>query len=78
MVGRGDFGGIGLRKRWSQPLPLRVDPTEHRDEIARFRSRIVAGPLVTDCWVWAGALSDDGYGVNRAELHRMPHSAGSH
>jgi hypothetical protein len=65
MVGSGDFGGIGLRKRWSQPLPLRVDPTEHRDEIARFRSRIVAGSLVTDCWVWAGALSDDGYGVFR-------------
>jgi hypothetical protein len=44
---------------------LRVDPIAHRSEIERFRSRIVAGPLVTDCWVWAGGLSDDGYGVFR-------------
>lgn len=51
--------------RRSQPLPLRVDPIEHQWEIARFQRRIVCGPLVTDCWVWVGGLSDDGYGMFR-------------
>jgi hypothetical protein len=64
MLGSSDIGVMTPRRRWWQPLPLRVDPVEHRLEIARFESRIVAGPLVTDCWVWTGGLSDDGYGVN--------------
>jgi hypothetical protein len=61
MLGSSHIRGIAPRRRWSQPLPLRVDPIEHRSEIERFGSRIVAGPLVTDCWVWAGGLSDDAY-----------------
>lgn len=52
-------------KRRSRPLPLRVDPVEHRSEIARFRRRIMMGPLMPDCWLWVGGLSDDGYGVFR-------------
>lgn len=53
----------------SRPLPLRVDPVEHAEEIMRFQQRVVRGPLDTDCFIWTGGLSDDGYGVNRAELH---------
>ena len=29
---------------------------------ARFRSKIVAGPKSEDCWIWTGAIGDDGYG----------------
>jgi len=29
---------------------------------ARFRSKIVAGPEAHDCWIWTGAIGDDGYG----------------
>lgn len=65
MMGSADSRAGNPWRRWWQPLPLRVDPVEHRREVERFRSRIVAGPLVTDCWVWAGGLSDDGYGVFR-------------
>lgn len=49
----------------SRPLPLRVDPVEHADEIMRFQQRVVRGPLDTDCFIWTGGLSDDGYGVFR-------------
>lgn len=31
-------------------------------EIDRFWSHVVKGPRETDCWIWTGALSDDGYG----------------
>lgn len=31
-------------------------------EEARFWSYVVKGPAPTDCWLWAGAVSDDGYG----------------
>jgi hypothetical protein len=65
MLGSRDIRAIEPRKRGSQPLRLRVHPVEHRSEILRFQTRIVAGPLVTDCWVWAAGLSDDGYGVFR-------------
>lgn len=65
MLGDGRIQAVVHGGRRSQPLPLRVDPVEHACEIARFRSRIVAGPLESDCSVWVGALSDDGYGVFR-------------
>ncbi|GAA2429176.1 hypothetical protein GCM10009856_44970 [Mycolicibacterium llatzerense] len=65
MLGNGRIQAATRPRGRSQPLPLRVDPIEHAEEIARFRSRIVAGPLDSDCWVWSGALSDDGYGVFR-------------
>ena len=55
----------GRTHRSSRPLPLRVDPVEHADEILRFQRRVVMGPLDTDCFVWSGGLSDDGYGVFR-------------
>ncbi len=32
------------------------------DEIARFRRFVVQGPAPTDCEIWRGAVSDDGYG----------------
>jgi hypothetical protein len=65
MVGSVDLPGAAPQRRWWQPLPLRVDPGDHRSEIDRFLRRIVAGPLVTDCWGWTGGLSDDGYGLSR-------------
>lgn len=32
------------------------------DEIARFDAFVVRGPVATDCWIWTGAIADDGYG----------------
>lgn len=29
---------------------------------ARFWSHVVKGPNERDCWIWTGAISDDGYG----------------
>lgn len=47
-------------------------PTRHRvgaagpepvfDEVDRFWSKVVRGPLPGDCWLWTGAISTDGYG----------------
>ncbi|WP_172544872.1 hypothetical protein [Nocardia otitidiscaviarum] len=31
-------------------------------EVARFEAKIVRGPAVGDCWIWIGALGNDGYG----------------
>ncbi|MBC7299898.1 MAG: hypothetical protein H5T78_02970 [Nocardia sp.] len=31
-------------------------------EAARFEAKIVRGPRRADCWVWIGAIGDDGYG----------------
>lgn len=63
----------GRTHRSSRPLPLRVDPVEHADEIVRFQRRIVMGPLDTDCHVWSGGLSDDGYGVFRITRDGVHH-----
>lgn len=65
MLGNGRIQAAPHPRGRSQPLPLRVDPVEHADEVTRFRQRLVCGPLDSDCWVWSGALSDDGYGVFR-------------
>lgn len=65
MVGEVDSRALPRRKGRSQPLPLRVDIDEHAREVERFRRRIVEGPLITDCWIWVGGISDDGYGVFR-------------
>lgn len=45
-------------------LGLEVDTTDadHVAELVRFASFIVGGPEPRDCWVWMGALGDDGYG----------------
>ena len=32
------------------------------DDIDRFWSYVVKGPKATDCWIWTGAIGDDGYG----------------
>ncbi len=32
------------------------------NEIDRFWSHVVKGPRATDCWLWTGAIGDDGYG----------------
>ncbi len=34
----------------------------HGTGVTRFRSKIVAGPATQDCWIWTGAIGDDGYG----------------
>ena len=49
----------------------------HAAECAWFESYIVVGPRDDDCDIWSGAIGADGYGRNRAELHRMRHSTGA-
>lgn len=73
MLGNSRISGSGRAHRSSRPLPLRVDPVEHADEILRFQRRVVMGPLDTDCFVWAGGLSDDGYGVFRVTRDGVRH-----
>jgi len=41
---------------------LSVDPDRDIAEVARFFSRVVAGPGRQDCWLWTGAIGDDAYG----------------
>ncbi|WP_278314995.1 hypothetical protein [Lolliginicoccus levis] len=60
------------------PAPLVIDPREHAAEIARFWAHVVRGPGEDDCWLWTGAISDDGYGrywLKRAGRQRVvrPH-----
>jgi hypothetical protein len=31
-------------------------------EAERFWSHVVRGPAADDCWIWTGAIADDGYG----------------
>ena len=73
MLGDGRITGGGRSHGSSRPLPLRVDPIVHADEIQRFQQRVVTGPLDTDCSVWTGALSDDGYGVYRITRDGVRH-----
>lgn len=32
------------------------------DSAARFWEKVAKGPALSDCWLWTGAVSDDGYG----------------
>jgi hypothetical protein len=73
MLGDTEITGIGRAHLGSRPLPLRVDPVAHADEILRFQQRVVMGPLDRDCFVWAGAISDDGYGVYRITRDGVRH-----
>lgn len=41
---------------------LTVDLARHVNEIARFEQFVVRGPGERDCWIWTGAIGDDGYG----------------
>ncbi len=57
---------------------LVVDPAEHAAELARFWAKVVRGPDRRDCWLWVGAIADDGYGrfwLNRGGRQRAvrPH-----
>ena len=54
-----------------QGRALWVDPVRHADEIARFWAKVVQGPGEKDCWLWVGAIGDDGYG--RLWLRRDGH-----
>ena len=43
----------------------------HAAEVARFRSKIVAGPGERDCSIWIGSIGSDGYGryfITRAAM----------
>ncbi|WP_068532241.1 HNH endonuclease [Tsukamurella pulmonis] len=40
---------------------LVVDPVQHAGELARFPEKVVRGPGER-CWIWVGAIADDGYG----------------
>ncbi|MEX3600927.1 MAG: hypothetical protein DI613_09880 [Kocuria rhizophila] len=31
-------------------------------DVTRFWSKVLKGPRPTDCWLWTGAIGDDGYG----------------
>ncbi|MCW4353421.1 hypothetical protein ONR57_08940 [Hoyosella sp. YIM 151337] len=44
------------------PRPLEVDTDRDARGVSRFWSSVVRGPGVDDCWVWIGAIGDDGYG----------------
>lgn len=35
---------------------------EELGELARFWAKVIKGPRPDDCWLWTGAVSDDGYG----------------
>lgn len=73
MLGDSRITVSGRAHRSSRPLPLCVEPVAHADEILRFQRRVVTGPLDTDCHVWTGALSDDGYGVYRITRDGVRH-----
>lgn len=34
-----------------------------RTEQQRFFSHVIKGPTPESCWIWTGAISDDGYGI---------------
>jgi hypothetical protein len=41
---------------------------------ARLWAKVVKGPGPADCWIFTGGVADDGYGRERALLHRMQHA----
>lgn len=53
-------------------------------ERARFEAKVVRGPGVNDCWIWIGAIGDDGYGRfsivrgGREQIVRPPRYAVAH
>lgn len=55
-----------------------VDPVGNANEVARFWAKAVRGPGPADCWLWTGAIADDGYGrfwIRRSGVARVvrPH-----
>lgn len=46
----------------------------HNSELERFFEKVVKGPEPSDCWIWVGAIADDGYGrfsIRRGGRERM-------
>jgi hypothetical protein len=43
-------------------VSLTVSSDTDGTEIARFYGHVVKGPASVDCWLWVGAIADDGYG----------------
>lgn len=44
------------------------------DELDRFYRKVVKGPRPDDCWIWTGAIADDGYGrfaIRRDGVEKM-------
>jgi hypothetical protein len=60
-VASGDVTVLGRVGR-APALALWVDPKVHAAEVARFGSKIVAGPGERDCSIWIGSIGADGYG----------------
>jgi hypothetical protein len=62
----GEEGGTEMPEETSPTEGLtvvwRVEPQRDTSEIKRFWSKVVCGPASTDCWLWVGAIADDGYG----------------
>lgn len=55
------------------PGPTVTDSSRHAAETRRFWSHVVRGPGEWDCWLWVGAIADDGYGrfwITRPTLAR--------
>ena len=47
----------------------------HAAEVARFRSKIVAGPGDRDCGIWIGSIGADGYGLHHPCGHGILRAA---
>lgn len=52
---------IGMSPRLSARGSRGV-PSQFKFDVARFWSHVVKGPGERDCWLWTGAIADDGYG----------------
>jgi len=59
-VASGDVTVLGPEGR-APALALWVDPKVHAAEVARFRSKIVAGPGDGDFSIWISSIGADGY-----------------
>ena len=55
-------GVLGVEAGANRGRMLRVNPVEHAGELERFWVKVVRGPGARDCWIWTGAIADDGYG----------------
>lgn len=60
----GDFAQLVLDLGLAGPgvMPRRELVVGDAVEVGHFLAKVVRGPGVNDCWLWAGAIGDDGYG----------------
>jgi hypothetical protein len=49
--------GVGAGEEDSASMTV-----HNRPESERFWAKVVKGPRPSDCWIWTGAIADDGYG----------------